>query len=149
MQPRKSVYVRNPGTIRCRKESWGKTQTSASLSFKETRDIVAVTVVRDILLEIKETVCGVCHMELNEPEDGVDNTIVSLNCCGLIFHRRCLNQWLAIQPRCPVCSIGVEDTQRPVKYTVALMEFTQDALRALSISCFFLSIGYIIRRDST
>jgi hypothetical protein len=51
----------------------------------------------------ENSVCSVCQEEVE--------TATRLRACRHSFHQHCIDQWLQVNPRCPVCRHDVRDLQ--------------------------------------
>ncbi len=62
--------------------------------------IMAATEIRT---RLTDTQCSICQEDVE--------TATRIRHCGHCFHSHCLQQWLGLNPRCPVCRYDIRDFQ--------------------------------------
>lgn len=69
--------------------------------FKITNIKLISTPFYNLNKNIEYTICSICRLNLN---DNSSHNNIKTCCCGNSFHNECINKWIKIQPRCPLCS---------------------------------------------
>jgi hypothetical protein len=63
-----------------------------------------------------QDVCSVCLEEIN---DVIKDSLKVTECCGKYFHITCYDQWMNVNPVCPLCRSG---NQQPQPQHIVYME---------------------------
>jgi|GEM_PF-4473999 len=56
--------------------------------------------------------CSIC---IDPIEEEGDKKIKVLKDCGHIFHKTCINEWIVINPTCPLCRTIVKSLSRTIQ----------------------------------
>jgi hypothetical protein len=72
-------------------------------------EIVSSTIFYSDTVEFKNDICTICRQPINEDsiyakEENKISEIVSSSICGHAFHKECLDPWLKLHNKCPICS---------------------------------------------
>ena len=72
-------------------------------TYASWRELVE-TISREIIHEIQEVMCPICQDIFKDSPRRHEESLVTVRCCGHIFHRSCLREWVGVNAVCPLCS---------------------------------------------